>query len=214
MKLVVLLPPSEGKASGGSENPLSELHPVTQELLGRLIGQDPQKIYSSRHNEAAQLNAQVRTAPTMPAIKRYTGVVYDALDYDTLEHKEWIDEHVLIVSGLFGLLTPQQRIPNYKFPITLLSAAKLWKPHQHLTECFVVDLLPKTHKKAVTYDSGVEIDFTRTKNGKIVSAGHHGKHIKGRFVRWLAEHNVTTQEEIYQFTEDGYRWTGASFHKD
>lgn len=214
MEFVVLLPPSEGKRAGGDKPHLIELHPVTQELLGRIEASDPEKLYSSRKKEAEELNANIRTAPTMPAIERYTGVVYDALDYATLENQDWVDEHVRIVSGLFGIVTPQERIPNYKLPITKLSAASLWKDHQHLSDCYVVDLLPQAHKKAVSYDKGVEIEFTRTKNGKVVKAGHAGKKIKGRFVRWMAENDVTSEEEMYVFSEDGYRWNGSSFHKD
>ncbi len=214
MKLIVLLPPSEGKTDGGTGKPFSELHPVTLELLGRIAKSDPEKLYSARKQEAEKLNAAVQKAPTMPAIERYSGVVYDALSYETLENKKWIEEHVRIVSGLFGLVTPKQLIPNYKLPITKLSAAKLWLPHQHLKDYFVIDLLPKAHKKAVSYDEGVEIEFTRMRNGKTVSAGHAGKTIKGKFVRWMAEHNISEVDDMYAFAEDGYSWNGKSFHKN
>lgn len=216
MNLIVLIPPSEGKTPGGNGSALSSLHPVTQELLKEIASSDPEKLYSARKHEAHELNTHVRTAPTMPAINRYSGVVYDGLDYDALENKEWIDEHVRIVSGLFGLVKPQDTIPNYKLPITKLAAAKRW--HESITEqlkgVFVIDLLPQAHKKAVSYDAGVEIEFTRKHNGKVVKAGHAGKKIKGRFVRWLAEQNITLPDDIYAFSEDGYRWNGKTFHKD
>lgn len=216
MTFVVLLPPSEGKTVGGDKKPLSDIHPVTQTLLDEIKTKDPEKLYSARKQEAAKLNANVKSAPSMPAIKRYSGVVYKALDYDSLTNKKWVDTHVRIISGLFGLITPQTLLPNYKLPITKLSAAKKW--HDSITSAlkksFVIDLLPKAHKKAVSYENGVKIAFTLMRNGKTVSAGHAGKTIKGMFVRWMAKQNITDVDDIYAFSADGYAWNGKAFHKN
>jgi cytoplasmic iron level regulating protein YaaA (DUF328/UPF0246 family) len=142
--------------------------------------------------------------------------VYKALDYESLENKVYVDKHVKIISSVFGLLDAQTNIPNYKFRITKLRAYKKWKPYisEKLNGVFVIDLLAGSQQKAVSYEEGVEIDFTRMRNKKVVKAGHAGKTIKGKFVRWLAENNITSVEDMYAFNEDGYEWNGKAFHKN
>ncbi len=187
---IILIPPSEGKQTGGEEHSIT-LHPIVTEL-----------------------NPTQSNTPCLPAIKRYTGVLYKALDYNTIKHKKYIDEHVRILSGLFGMITPKTPIPYYKYPITT-KAAKKWNEEnsKQLTEAFVIDLLPQAHKKSVEYTTGVEIEFTHTKNGKTIRSGHAGKHIKGRYLRWLAQQHITEEKDIYAFREDGYVWNGKTFHK-
>ena len=55
----------------------------------------------------------------MPAIQRYTGVMYKALAYHNFEEKQKkiFDSAVLIVSGMYGLMRPRDQIANYKLPI-------------------------------------------------------------------------------------------------
>lgn len=216
MKLVVLLPPSQTKADDGTGEALADIHPVTRELLHELVDADPNDVYTARHEEAALLNKNALSAPTMPAIERYTGTVYKALDYDSLENKRWVDEHVRIISPLFGLLEARDEIPNYKFTIRKLQAYKRWKPHntKELRDCYVVDLLSRSYQKSVEYAHGEEITFTRTKNGKTVKAGHAGKTIKGKYVRWLAHNDITDPKDLHEFSADGYRWNGESFHQE
>jgi len=55
----------------------------------------------------------------LPAISRYSGVMYTAIAYPHLssEAKTYFDEHFLITSGMYGLLRPRDIIGNYKLPI-------------------------------------------------------------------------------------------------
>jgi hypothetical protein len=68
--------------------------------------------------QAAEIerNAHLRRAPVLPAVERYTGVVYDALGAATLPAgaRSWLDGHVLIASALFGLVAPDDPIPAYR----------------------------------------------------------------------------------------------------
>ncbi|WP_115684433.1 peroxide stress protein YaaA [Corynebacterium senegalense] len=86
--MLILLPPSETKAPGGSDQPMSvsfpALDPVRGEIMDDLAALPVDamvtalKIPASKRAEAEE-NLTLRSAPTMPAIHRYTGVLYDAL---------------------------------------------------------------------------------------------------------------------------------------
>ena len=62
------------------------------------------------------INAQLASAPTAPAIEIYTGVLYDALDFQTLPAtaKKRASSRVAISSALFGLVRPGDLIPQYR----------------------------------------------------------------------------------------------------
>lgn len=216
--MIILIPPSEGKREGGN-GPPAKPSKHTLEILKRyrkekdhakLLGVKGDALEAAHH-----ANLIVLEAPTMPAIERYTGVVYDALDHDSLDEgaKRFCDEHLRIVSAMFGLVEPQQMIPNYKLKIEKLQAFKLWKPgiSKQLEGEFVIDLLPKAHARAVAYDDGIRVEFYGT-DGK--SLGHFGKHIKGRFIRWLCENRVSDPDGFSGFSEEGFVWTGERFERN
>jgi cytoplasmic iron level regulating protein YaaA (DUF328/UPF0246 family) len=177
---LILIPPSEGKNLGG-ENP-----PITYSKTTKQIIQD--------FNLKLDMNA-------LPAIQRYKGVVYKGIDYPTLKNKELFNKHVRIISGLFGMIEPEQNIPNYKLQMD--KTHKYWDID--LSEYEVIDCLPKVHRKAVKHN-GIEINFFQIKNGKRVNAGHNGKLIKGRFVRWLIENNFPDFKEF-----PDAKWNGEEF---
>ncbi|NDV19959.1 peroxide stress protein YaaA [Pseudodesulfovibrio sp. JC047] len=219
MKTRLLIPPSEGKADGGKNNPLKSVSGITADLLAAIEKADPQKLYGLKEKalkKAQAVNANVLNSKTLPAIERYTGVVYDAIAYHTLKNTSDFNDKVRIVSGLFGLVAPTDLIPNYRLKIDKLQAAKRWvnANSEQLKNTFVIDVLPQAHKKAVRYEHGIEVEFVLKKAGKKMPAGHQGKHIKGRFVRWLIENAITDPKQFIDFTEEGYTWTGELFLKN
>lgn len=127
MKL--LLPPSESKSDGGTGRlalgRLSRpaLNPARSAVLDALVALsvEPERAARALHlgpkqrDEIAR-NARLRRAAVLPAVQRYTGVVYDALEAASLPGgaRAWLDDHVLIGSALFGLLAPSDPIPAYR----------------------------------------------------------------------------------------------------
>ncbi len=102
--MLILLPPSEGKAQPAPAPPLdldalafpAQLNPVRARLLRALARTQP-----------------LAVAPAAPAAQVYTGVLYGRLDLASIPGAE----SVLIASGLWGLLRPADRIPHYKLPL-------------------------------------------------------------------------------------------------
>jgi len=217
--LIILIPPSEGKAEGGNEEAIKTSAEVKAQIkrlqnysgdIEKLLG-----VKGKALKKAKKANKNILKSKTMPAIKRYTGVVYAGIDYANLriENKKYFDKHVRIVSALFGLVTPQDKIPNYKLKIEKLDSAKYWKTKisEKLKNKYVIDLLPQSHKKAVEYKDGIQIEFKITKKGKTIPAGHKGKYIKGRYIRWLCQ---TKTKDITKFFEDGFKWNGKYYLKE
>jgi cytoplasmic iron level regulating protein YaaA (DUF328/UPF0246 family) len=72
-----------------------------------------------------------------------------------------------------------------------------------------VSLLPQAHARAVPYEPLLHIDFKLA--GGRVSAGHFGKAIKGKFVRWMLENHVVDPAQFVEFNVDGYQFDGRNF---
>ncbi|GAA2454583.1 peroxide stress protein YaaA [Streptomyces glaucus] len=129
--MLVLLPPSEGKAPSGTGAPLDlaalslpGLTPAREAVLAELAelcAADEDKarevlgLSEGLRGEVAK-NAGLRTAGARPAGEIYTGVLYDALDLASLDPaaKERAARSLLVFSGLWGAVRITDRIPSYR----------------------------------------------------------------------------------------------------
>lgn len=223
--MFILLPPSEGKSSADGSTCFREDCPefvddvsgVLKHLKTLKVADRP-NFYGVSSPEKAKaahaLNLAALEAPARPAIERYTGVVYTHIDYQNIANPETAHRRILIVSALFGLISADTPIPDYKLPMNPW-LANYWRDRnaarlESLTKGEpVLDLLPQTYRQAIRYAALSTVDF-RVAGGK-KAAGHFGKAIKGRFVRWILENEVKKTSEFVGFSEDGYRYDGSNF---
>lgn len=129
--MLVLLPPSEGKATAGTGPPLDldalslpalrEARAIVLDALVTLCSGDEGKavetlgLSEGLRGEVAR-NAGLTTAATLPAAEVYTGVLYDALDLASLDRaaRRRADRALLVFSGLWGAVHIGDRIPPYR----------------------------------------------------------------------------------------------------
>ncbi len=128
--LYILLPPSEGKAEGGSINKpwressgtcgksLTSQRKALVDQLHALKGGDTTLLgVKGKHlDRARQANSCLRGSPSLPAHQRYTGVVWDHLDLATLtaaQLKRALDS-IIVISGLLGAVGADEPVPDYR----------------------------------------------------------------------------------------------------
>ncbi|MDO9457430.1 peroxide stress protein YaaA [Nocardioides sp.] len=129
--MLILLPPSEGKAAprrgkpldlGALSSPgLTAARARVLDALVALCATDPELAARTldvpkSQVELVDLNARAASSPTARADAVYTGVLYDALGLATLTPaaKRRATSRVAVTSSLFGLLRPGDRIPAYR----------------------------------------------------------------------------------------------------
>ena len=209
-----MLPPSETKRAGG-DGPAMELallgsgalNPLREALIGELIdlAADPETCRRALGISAAQdaeigRNAALRTSATMPAIHRYTGVLYDALDFGSLRAAEAdrARSRLAIGSALFGLLRAGDPIPAYR----LSAGAKLpgrpglavrWRPllEPVLADLavgeLIVDLRSGAYVGLGRIPGAIAVDVvSELPDGRRTVVTHFNKSHKGRLARVLA----------------------------
>lgn len=157
--MLVLLPPSEGKAAGttgAAVRPEALSLPglaearraVFEELVGLCAGGDDEKaaavlgLSPGLRGEVAR-NAGLREAPALPAGELYTGVLYDALGLATLDAaaRRRARQSLLVFSGLWGAVRITDRIPAYRCSMgvrlpALGALGTYWRP-------FMAEVLPE-----------------------------------------------------------------------
>nr|WP_221247365.1 peroxide stress protein YaaA [Gordonia humi] len=204
---MVILPPSETKSDGGSSAPLDldglslpELNGVRRRIADALVDLSG-NVEASREalglgttdaaiSEVAR-NAELFTSPTRPAITRYTGVLYDALDYPgmTRASKAKAADRLMIGSALFGVVSAADLIPAYR----LSGGSKLpgfgtlgatWKPvlspALDAVDDFVVDLRSGVYQKLGPVSGAVTATVvTEFADGGRKVVSHFNKHYKG-----------------------------------
>ncbi|MBZ4020025.1 peroxide stress protein YaaA [Streptomyces purpurogeneiscleroticus] len=129
--MLVLLPPSEGKAAGQAGDPLDVaalslpgLTAARETVLTELVelcaadagkAQEVLGLSEGLKGEVAK-NAALRTAGARAAGEIYTGVLYDALGLATLDTKAraLAERSLLVFSGLWGAVGIADRIPSYR----------------------------------------------------------------------------------------------------
>lgn len=228
----ILLPPSETKRQGGSGGPLRfetlELPSLTGkrvELVEALVElssdvDEARRVLKLSERQAGDVehNRMLRTAPTMAAIDRYTGVLYDALDAASLDRtaRRWLGEHVLIHSAPFGPIGALDEIPVYRLAAGT-SLPGIRPLRRHWAEAtsmalsgagFVLDLRSESYVALGPVAGIVPSAYVRvvTESGRALN--HFNKKAKGEFVRALATtrpRGRTARSLIAWASENGIR---------
>ena len=161
------------------------------------------------------------------AVLAFNGGVYQGLDANTLPDNafDYTQDHVRILSGLYGILRPLDRIQEYrlemgtKLPIRRKkNLYEFWKDkitpqlNSEIAEGeIVVNLASNEYFKAVDKKklNGELISpvFKDYKNGKLKVISFFAKKARGTMARFLVENKSSTLEDILSFQEDDYRYS-------
>ena len=216
------------------------------ELIKVLKTQSPQAIASlmSLSNALAELNVARYQAwkpkstekNSKQAVLAFNGDVYDGLDAKTLKSKDlaWAQDHVAILSGLYGVLRPLDRMQPYRLEMgTALQTPKgtslyqFWGSQiaQHLNarlatskEPTIVNLASQEYFKAVDRKTlqarVVECVFEDYKGGQYKIISFFAKRARGLMARYAIENRITTVKGLEGFDLQGYAFDAKASDSD
>lgn len=217
--MLLILPPSETKRDGGDTSSRLELKqlgfasltPARRTALAALAQLSTSVEQSTRalklgSTQAFEVerNRSLRRSPVMPAIERYTGVIYDAMDAASMSAtcRAFAADHLAIASALFGLLRAEDTIPAYRLShdsrLPGISLGKLWRApvtaELEQRSGLVLDLrseaysgLGRAPSRAGSYYLRV---LTQGADGQRAALSHFNKHAKGEFTRRVLDSGV------------------------
>lgn len=208
--MLILLPPSETKSTRRRGRPMAldglsfpSLLPVREQVgiaLAKVSeqpdGTDQLGVSATLAEEVAR-NTRLDSAPALRASSLYTGVLYDALDYATLDPaaRRRANRWLVVISALYGALRPTDAVAPYRLSMgTNLPGvgplASAWR--QALQEVLpeaagrgvVVDCRSSTY--AAAWVPGGDL-AGRWVQVRVPGATHMAKHTRGLVARHLCE---------------------------
>lgn len=168
--------------------------------------------------------ASPRPSESAPALFAFTGEVYRGLDAPTLSREAvaYLQKNYRMLSGLYGLLKPSDRIMLYrlemgrhfefdgyknlyefwtdKLTAQLNSELKRKDLILNLASNEYIKVLNRKELKAPVID----FEFYEMKSGKPKTIVVYTKHARGLMVRFCAENQVKTLDEVKSFNLEGY----------
>lgn len=220
--MLVLLPPSEGKADPAEGSPPvdlaalthPELTPQREKLiaaLDKLTTVQPQRALKSLGLSKGLIgeigrNADLLHAPAAPAAEVYTGVLYQHLDLASLSpaaHRR-AAERVLIASALWGFVRLEDRIPSYRLNMgaklpRMKSLAAFWRPALAAAlppAELIVDMRSGSYAAAWRPAEGVVVNVRAfiESDGRRKVITHMAKAVRGEVARTLAQATTTPRD--------------------
>lgn len=195
---------------------------LSQTRLAELMHISPRlaKLNAERFRDFADL-------PERPALFAFAGDVYTGFEAYTLDDAgvAFAQNHVRMLSGLYGLLRPLDAIRPYR-----LEMGTRWAPrHKRLTDWWgdriaelllaqlaeegsgvVLNLASQEYFAAVagklTGVRVVEVEFRESGPDGPRFVSFNAKRARGMMARWLCEHHITDVEAMRGFDSDGYRF--------
>ncbi len=248
MRFSILLPSAEGKEPGGNPlapdmfdyrssntfNYFSDLNPERRALIDALQAQmkgaddaELEALFGVKGEtleEAVRVNAEIYRSPLMAAVDRYSpGVMYASMDFAGLPtgSQRRLLENGIIFSGLFGLLRPDDLIPNYRLKMDakvegIGKVSTYWRDplsdqlNALLKGQAVWNLLPGAHEAAwtdeQTYGRMIRIKFYREdESGERTAVSHGVKELRGALVAYIVNETADSVDALEEWeAPDGY----------
>lgn len=160
-----------------------------------------------------------------PALMAFSGEVYRGLDAATLDEKavKYLQKNFRMLSGLYGLLKPSDRIMLYRLEMgrkfkfeNHKNLYDFWKEkvtsqlnRELNTKDLVLNLASKEYFKVIDREKikspVIDFEFYELREGKMKTIVVYTKHARGLVARFCAENNVKTLNEVKAFNLENYR---------
>ena len=216
------------------------------ELIDVLRQKSPQQIASLMHlsDALATLNAaryeawrpRFTARNAKQAALAFNGDVYGGLDARTLKPAElaWAQEHLCILSGLYGVLRPLDRMQPYRLEMgTRLATAhgdnlyQFWgsRISDYLNRSLAADRSPvvvnlasqeyfKAVDRKVLRARVIDCVFEEGKGGHYKVVSFFAKRARGLMARYATQHRISTPKKLEAFDLEGYAFAASASEPD
>lgn len=234
MELKIIISPAKKMRTdpdGLAWQQLPEFLPQAKELAARLRAMDPaalQRLWKCNDAIAAQNQQRLARMDLerglTPAILAYEGIQYRymAPEVFTQEQLDYIQQHLRILSGLYGVLRPLDGVQPYRLEMQAKLAGEnfrdlygFWGQRLAASLCreadCILNLASKEYSLAVSRHLPENVRlvnclFAEEKEGRLVEKGTLCKMARGEMVRYMAENQITDPARLSSFDRLGFRF--------
>lgn len=158
-----------------------------------------------------------------PAVIAYEGIQYQYMAPAVFDKKEtdYIQDHLRILSGFYGVLRPFDGIVPYRLEMQSKASdqgdlyrfwgERIYREITEDTDHIIINLASREYSRCVEKylrpdDLFLTVIFGELSEGKVKQKGTYAKMARGEMVRFLAEKNADTPESIKKFDRLGYHF--------
>lgn len=157
-----------------------------------------------------------------PAILSYEGIAYQYMAPSVFEDGQiaYVQEHLRILSGFYGVLQPMDGVRPYRLEMQAKAAVggcknlyDLWgsRLYEHVRDesGIIVNLASKEYSKCIEKyltkeDTYITVTFCERSGQKLVTKGTYAKMARGEMVRYMAQRQIENPRDIREFHRLGY----------
>lgn len=157
-----------------------------------------------------------------PAVLSYEGLAYQYMAPAVFEdgHLDYVQEHLRILSGFYGVLKAMDGVTPYRLEMQAKATVdgtkdlyQFWGDRLYKEvkddSGIIINLASKEYSKCIEKylqkdDTYITCTFCEMVNGKLAQKGTYAKMARGEMVRFMAEHQIEDVEEIKKFNRLGY----------
>ena len=222
MTPLILLAPSEDKAPGGHAGALPESPAqrwVRERLADLAVHGTPEaqaRAFDVKDANLEKAKAEALalkgSTPLLPALARYQGVAFDALDAASLKPEAW--SQVFVLSNLRGLVRGDELVPPYKLKLGGLPGLK---PHWKKALPPLLDAMPEGELWALLPSDHADLialwdrprHTVEIVDGKGKAINHWSKLYRGLLARWILVHQQGDPKKVAKAKLEGCRIAGT-----
>ncbi len=159
-----------------------------------------------------------------PALISYEGIQYQYMAPEVFTQREWdyVQEHLRILSGFYGVLKSLDGVVPYRLEMQAKACAggmknlyDFWGDRLyreiHKGDGVILNLASKEYSKCIEKylkpeDVYITCVFGEHKEGKVIQKGTQAKMARGEMVRFMAEKEIAKIEDIQEFDRLGYHF--------
>lgn len=207
-----------------TEELLERLRELSFEEAKKLWGCN-EKLARMNYDRIQDMNLR---AGLTPAVLSYEGIQYQYMAPAVFEEHmlSWVQSHLRILSGFYGVLKPMDGVTPYRLEMQArlpvgeakdlygFWGGRIYQEVYKESDRILLNLASKEYSRCVESflepeDRFITCVFGEWSGGKIVQKGTYAKMARGEMVRFLAERQAEKPEEAREFDRLGYRFVSG-----
>ncbi len=196
------------------------------DIMYKMSFNELKKVLSCADNIVNQnierLNRGFRPSPLTPAIFAYDGIQYKYMAPTVFSESEleYIKDHLVILSGLYGMLRAFDGVSPYRLEMQAKSIGNIQNLYDfwgdniykelHKDDEIIINLASKEYSRVITSycdkNKIINCIFGELSDGKVREKATMCKMARGSMVRFMAENNITSPDGIKKFNSLGFSY--------
>lgn len=188
---------------------------ILEEKLKGMSYDELKRLWKTNESLTHQCFEELQERSSKPltcAIHAYDGIAFKYLHPFSMSDSErdYLNKHLRILSGMYGILTPTDGIVPYRLEMGVksLNLYEFWgdKIYDSLDDHVIINLASKEYSKCITdylkkEDQCIEIQFLRYIKGVLKQQATYAKMARGAMISYMAKENIECIEDLKKFND-------------